>query len=614
MSVTTGEDFGGFVAARWADLEAVAVVAVLDPESARETTTAALVALRSRWPSALEEGAPTATARRELVERLARPPRRRGVPPEPSPVLREAADDPDSSVPAVLFDCLAGEPVLVRAAVAARTVWEVRPDDLALLAGRAGADLAAGIAAATHRLLAAHREARATDGLGPADHRLEDDLADLVHRLAGTAPEPPDPSAIVAERSRRVRRRSLLAGGAVAAAAGAAGWAAFGRERGAATAGPAASSTPTPAGPDDPAWATTRRWPPRGALATDFGIQSLMVRKAPGARLLYADEVHGVRVVVATDSSSDGAGAPGTPLRVWSGAAGVPADQLTEVPLGYPGIFEVEDAVALGVPHPTGAVVLALTRPTLDRAEVSPVVRPTPEGEVERDWSPVPLDAGIGAVLLPQPPGPAARVRCGGYDGPLPRPSTWDVQWDPGLTQREAVTADVAAATGIPSGRLDVDVLTAVIPPGPDREAGGPAETTTAELVTVRTPNGAVVRSLLVSTESPGSSSSYGAPPMVVPRDAADAPAVIPLEGDTARPAFVVVVPGPGAAVRLTSPTTGAGSDAVPLTDHGAVVLVPADHDPELRVRVEDSRGRALYYDAVPPPGSWLYDLWDDQF
>ena len=155
-------------------------------------------------------------------------------------------------MPTALFDGLASEPALVRAAVAARVVWDVGPDTVAALAGRAGADLAADVTAMTHRLLDAHRAARATDGLGPADHRLDDDLADLVQRLAGAAPEPPDPSAVVAGRSRRVRRRSVLAGGAVAAAAGAAGWAAFGGDRGAATAGRHRAAHPPRPGPTTP--------------------------------------------------------------------------------------------------------------------------------------------------------------------------------------------------------------------------------------------------------------------------------------------------------------------------------------------------------------------------
>ena len=615
MSVAPQEDFGGFVAARWADLEAVAVVAVLDPGPARETTTAALVALRSRWPAALEEGAPTTAARRELLGRLARPTRRRGgEPPEPSPLLREAAEDPDSAVPTALFDGLASEPALVRAAVAARVVWDVGPDTVAALAGRAGADLAADVTAMTHRLLDAHRAARATDGLGPADHRLDDDLADLVQRLAGAAPEPPDPSAVVAGRSRRVRRRSVLAGGAVAAAAGAAGWAAFGGDRGAATAGPAPSSTPTPAGPDDPAWATTSRWPPRGTLVTDFAIQALVVRSAPGARLLYADEVHGVRVVVATDPSVDVGGGPGTTVRAWSGPAGLPAEQLTEVTLGYPGIFGAEDVVALAVEHPTGAVVLALTRPTVARAQVSAVVRPTPAGSIERDWTSVPLEAGVGALHLEPAPGSATRFRCGTYDGPLPRPEAWDVQWGEEGARVESVRTQIANALGIAADRLAVDVLRAVVPPRSTGSAGAAGDqTTTAELVTARTPDGAVVRSILVSTASQGSSSWFGAEPTVVPAADAATPAVFPMSDTSGAPFYVVVVPGAGATVRLSSPTTGAESDAVPLTDHAAVVTLPGDYPGDVNVRVEDSDGRAVY-GASPPAGRWLYDLWDAQY
>ncbi len=583
MSVTTEEDFGGFVAARWADLEAVAAVATLDPQRAREATTAALVALRSRWAAALEEGAPTAAARRELLARLAPPSRRpSGVPPEPSPLAREAAEDPGDAVPAALFDCLAGETLLVRAALAARSIWDASPVEVATLAGPAGTDLVADVGTATGRLLGAHRTARADDGLGPADHRLEEDLANLVHRVAGTAPEPPDPSALVVERRRRVRRRSLVVGGAVVAAAGVAGWAAVARSTGTSTAGATPSRTPTPAGPDDPAWATTARWPPRGGLRTDYGVQALVVRATPEARLLYADDVHGVRVVVVASPLEGLPPGDGTGLRAWTAPAGTPAEQLVEMSLAYPGIFGADDVVALGVPRPSGAVVLALTRPVVDSAELSVHVRPTPAGEIERDWTSVPLEAGVGALLLESAPGSATRFRCGTYDGPLPRPQAWDVQWDTEGVRVESVRRQIAAALGVPVGRITTDVLRAVVPPrGTDSADPVTAETTTAELVTARTPEGAVVRTILVSTASQGSSSWFGAEPTVVPAADAAAPAVFPMADPSGTRAYVVVVPGAGATVRLTTPTVDAPkSPPTPITDHGAVVRMAGTEYP----------------------------------
>ncbi|MBD3785096.1 MAG: SigE family RNA polymerase sigma factor, partial [Micrococcales bacterium] len=70
MTRDEGDGFAEFVAARWPELEAVALVALLDAERAREVTTAALAALRGRWSGVVEEGAPTPAARRELVGRL----------------------------------------------------------------------------------------------------------------------------------------------------------------------------------------------------------------------------------------------------------------------------------------------------------------------------------------------------------------------------------------------------------------------------------------------------------------------------------------------------------------------------------------------------------------
>ena len=54
MSTVVDEDFTAFVDARWPDLEAVARVIVLDPQSARSATTAALADLATRWRRTVE--------------------------------------------------------------------------------------------------------------------------------------------------------------------------------------------------------------------------------------------------------------------------------------------------------------------------------------------------------------------------------------------------------------------------------------------------------------------------------------------------------------------------------------------------------------------------------
>ncbi|MGB7817170.1 MAG: hypothetical protein WBL35_00325, partial [Ornithinibacter sp.] len=69
MTLRVEDDFAEFVAARWPDLEAVALVTTLEPRQARDATSAGLARLRADWDEVLEEGAPTLRARREVVAR-----------------------------------------------------------------------------------------------------------------------------------------------------------------------------------------------------------------------------------------------------------------------------------------------------------------------------------------------------------------------------------------------------------------------------------------------------------------------------------------------------------------------------------------------------------------
>ncbi len=609
MTLSAQEDFGGFVAARWGDLEAVALVTTLDPAAAREVTTVALAALRPRWDTLLEEGAPTTAARVALLERLApspRHPRAEGdAASPPADALWAVVSDADDAVAAALLRALAGEEPLVRCALAAEVVWDCPPAETGRLLGRAA--VAEAVEAARDRFAEVHRAARASDGLGPADHRLDGDLEDLVHRLGAVQPEPPDAGSLVGERARRVRRRAVVAGGGVLAAAGVATWWGLAGRSATTPAAARPAVTPSTAGPDDPAWADSNRWPARGVLATDLGVQALVARTTPGGRLLYADDVHDVRCVVARTLQADDVGA-GTQLRVWAGSVGAPAEQLTEVALGYSGIFEVEDVVAVGIPHPTAAALLVLTRPTVDLAQYSLVARPTATGLFSRTWRNVPLTDGVGSVLLDAPTGPAARVRCADYDGPLPTPASW---FDGIHSDGDSMVGEVAAITGYRERDLTEQVVASRLPAGVDLPQLGTGRVTVT-LTLVRTPDGGVVRSIRLAAGGGSRAGWNGYGPFAVPADRALAPfATRTDEYGSGRATWVVTAPPGGTTVQLRSDDADdeALSKVVRVSGHAAVVQTP---DVEgFRVLVRDARGRVLWDDR-PVEGRFAYDIWPE--
>ncbi|MBM6401507.1 hypothetical protein [Phycicoccus sonneratiae] len=609
MTLSAQEDFGGFVVARWGDLEAVALVTTLDPVTAREATTAALATLGPRWAATLEEGSPTTAARRALLERLvparrARPgrPVPGATPPGPAPALAApgAFGTPDDdAVPAALLRALTAEEPLVRCALAAEVVWDTPPPETGRLLGRP--DVEDAVASARERLLAVHRGARADDGLGPADHLLEADLVDLVHRLTTTQPEPPDPDSLVGERVRRVRRRSVVAGGGVLAVAGAAAWWGLAGEEPA----PARRSvaTPSTAGPDDPAWRSSGRWPARGTLATDLGIQALVARAAPAARLLFADDVHDVRCVVAKTLLPDDVGG-GTQLQLWAGSVGAPAEQLTMVPLGYSGIYEVGDVVAVGVPHPSAGVLLVLTRPSIDLAQYSLTARPTPAGLSSRTWRNVRLEAGVGSVLLDAPAGPATRVRCAGYDGPLPAPEAWAVR----DSAEGLLLPDVAAITGHRPEDLRERVVVSRMPASVEVPDLGDGRVTVS-LVIVTTPDGGVVRGVTLATEGPSGNSSIGSSPVVVPADLAEAPYLTRVDDLSGDAVWIVTVPPGGAEVRLRTDDDAGRAVGTSARVHGRAAVLRTPPTDGVAVVVRDARGRVLWDDR-PVEGRDAYDTY----
>ncbi|NHA66649.1 thioesterase domain-containing protein [Phycicoccus flavus] len=627
MTAVVDDDFAGFVAARWPEVEAVALLATLDADAARDLTTAAFADLRAGWSDALASGAPTAAVRRALLVRLPA-----GEPGSVEPVGPVAAGpDPadlvtgavrsgvDDEVARALLTALTREDPVVRAALAADAVWLVSPAELAALLGRDGVALEAATAAARDRVRRAHAEGRRAAGLAPDDGRADADLTELLRTAADSRPGPPDPAALVAERVRGTRRRSLLVGGGAAALAGGAVWWALGGSTARTPAAPVRSAlptvaAPTPTGPDSPVWTLTTNWPARGLLGNDLGIDARVRREAPGSTVVYAGDVDDVRVVVALSPGRDARRRP--VVTVWAGSVGAPAEQLTPVEYGPDSFSGILELVALGLPHPTGATLLVLAPPRATGADFAPVVHPTKAGSAERTFLPVRLRDGVGALHLDAPWGVAARVRSGGYDGPVPAPTGWAYHRPAGQDLVESLPRYVASATGVPRRslrtRLVVDSDT----------AGGVLDPTSqyarsdgrVRLGTTTTPDGAVVRQLEVVDRTPQGTSSLTLSPVVVPARERSAPVVVPLAGappDVAR--YLVVVPGGGADVQLV-PRRGASgprSPRVPL--RGDVVVVPVDRGDgsgRWRLIVRDARGRTTF-DGVPPVGRDLLDPQD---
>ncbi len=133
-------------------------------------------------------------------------------------------------------------------------------------------------------------------------------------------------------------------------------------------------------------------------------------------------------------------------------------------------------------------------------------------------------------------------------------------------------------------------------------DLGLPDGSGAAQLVTVTTPDGAVVRSFWVEVTGPDSSYSAGDGAVVVPATEVAHPALLFLES-----AAVVMVPGPGRTVRLTSPE-GRRSDVTPVLGHVAAIHLPDVALGSPRILVEDSTGRTLY-DGEAPASQPLEDL-----
>jgi hypothetical protein len=630
VTLTVEDDFRAFVAARWPDLEGVAFVVTLDPDTARRVTADALATLHQQWRAALDEGRPGATARRSVLTAAvaaaglgARAVERPVVIPSSSGWADAEEDEP---VLAALEDAVRASTPVERALVGAGSVWGAEPDEVADLLGLPGADVRERALALRARLVAAHDEARAAQGLAPADWALDVDLDAVVENLLRGHGDPPDPAALVEDRRRSVRRRSLVAGGAATVAAGAVAWWVLGRGLDASGAS-TASGTPGrlgPPAPGDPSWEKVSSWTARGSLATDPRVQGLVISHSNGAsRLLFADDVEGRRLVV---TGTLNAGTEDLILQAWHGAQGDDPASMKEVPFQSPFVGGRQDGFAMALPTDPGTLLVVLAHPGVTEAAYSPTVFPTVEGTVHRDWVDVPLRAGVGAVPWEEDAGPALRARAGDFDGPvIGTVQTWVGQsgTDALAGFTEETTRHVAAAIGLPVDKVRTEVVTDAIVGGSviDATAISPAGGDgRVRVLRTTTWDGVVVRSVRVVDDGRSEMSWLDLePPAVLPATTPDDEPVVVRLND-ARPGlgrFLVVAPG-AARVQLlsTSPNAYPVSKVTDTRKGVAVVeVINADDAAAFRLVRRDRSGRRLGR-GVPQQTRDLLDLWpaEDRF
>ncbi|HSO64261.1 MAG TPA: hypothetical protein VLQ78_04085, partial [Ornithinibacter sp.] len=412
----------------------------------------------------------------------------------------EPADDP---VLGALADTLRAATPVQRAVVAGHAGWGAEPEEMAALLGMPPADVRAAADALRGRLGAAHDRAREAVGLGPAGWALDRDLDDAVTAVLRDQGDPPDPAALVAARTRRVRRRSVVVAGLATTGVAAALWAVGrGATSGTSAARPTEPATPPPG---DPSWASTSTWAPRGALGSDDGVRALVIaRTPPGSRLLWADEVGDRRIVVARLAESrEGA----TTLAVWSGPRGAEPALLEEVPLTVREVTGTDSSAAVVVPDGSGAtgLLVLLTSPRLLRCSHSATVVFTSAGGTRRRWTEVGLVDGVGTSLVPGPPGPALRVRLGRLEGAPAGTQQVTLGYGTGgdvaTSLLSAVGPFALAATGPPRPGFTNEVVFDAPAPGDVIDPGAivaqPREGRVA-VVHTTTPEGALLRSVRV--------------------------------------------------------------------------------------------------------------------
>ncbi len=514
--------------------------------------------------------------------------------------------DPDEVVVTALLPVVRRAAPLERAVLAAATVWGLDPGRVADLLGMPPAPVRDADLAVRRRLLGAHTAARAAAGWEPAEWALDRDLEDALDLLLADHADPPDAVALVDERHRRVRRRSVVLGTGATLAAGAA---AFWFVDGVAT-GTASEAAPQPPRPGDPVWTRTSSWPARGRLAADDRVAALVAGASPRANLLWADDLAGQRVVVAATADASGTG--GTLVRMWTGPRGAAADTLLPTGLVRDRVTFIDDvvpvAVEAGPDDEDGAgAVLLLARPTVLEASYSPVVAYARNGGVGRQWTEVGLRDGVATIALRGPMPPTFRVRLDGFDaGPLgatslglPVPDDPKAPLGDGLL--EALGPFVAACTGLPvsavqstvvlEAAVDGDVLVPLA--SGERAARGRVVVAHTTL-----PSGALLRTVRVAGDGRG-----GVGPVDVETTRAIASTETPVPFATRLPGFsedvsrfLVVAPGAARAQLVgTASNTYPASEVTALRGGtGVLEIADARRAALYRLVTWDRRGRKL--------------------
>ena len=608
MTVTAEEDFRDFVIARWGELEPVAQLVTLDAPAARRVTTDALADLHGQWAHLLDEGMPGAAARRTVLAGALAAARHHSSA-RVGGAARPGHDDLDAEpvevVVTALLPVVRRAAPLERAVLAAATVWGLDPGRVADLLGMPPAPVRDADLAVRRRLLGAHTAARAAAGWEPAEWALDRDLEDALDLLLADHADPPDAVALVDERHRRVRRRSVVRGTGATLVAGAA---AFWFVDGVAT-GTASEAAPQPPRPGDPVWTRTSSWPARGRLATDDRVAALVAGASPRVNLLWADDLAGQRVVVAA-TVDDGTG--GTLVRMWTGPRGASADTLLPTGLVRDRVTFIDDvvpvAVEAGPDDEDGAgAVLLLARPTVLEASYSPVVAYARNGGVGRQWTEVGLRDGVATVALRGPMPPTFRVRLDGFDaGPLgatslglPVPADPTAPLGDGLL--EALGPFVAACTGLPVSAVQSTVVLEAAVDGEVLVPLAPGERAARGRVVVAhtaLPSGALLRTVRVAGDGRG-----GVGPVDVETTRAIASNETPVPFATRLPGFtedvsrfLVVAPGAARAQLVgTASNTYPASEVTALRGGtGVLEIADARRAALYRLVTWDRRGRKL--------------------
>ena len=608
MTVTAEEDFRDFVIARWGELEPVAQLVTLDAPTARRVTTDALADLHGQWAHLLDEGMPGAAARRTVLAGALAAARHHSSA-RVGCAARPGHDDLDAEpvevVVTALLPVVRRAAPLERAVLAAATVWGLDPGRVADLLGMPPAPVRDADLAVRRRLLGAHTAARAAAGWEPAEWALDRDLEDALDLLLADHADPPDAVALVDERHRRVRRRSVVLGTGATLAAGAA---AFWFVDGVAT-GTASEAAPQPPRPGDPVWTRTSSWPARGRLAADDRVAALVAGASPGANLLWADDLAGQRVVVAA-TVDDGTG--GTLVRMWTGPRGAAADTLLPTGLVRDRVTFIDDVVPIAVEagpndEDGAGAVLLLARPTVLEASYSPIVAYARNGGVGRQWTEVGLRDGVATVALRGPMPPTFRVRLDGFDaGPLgatslglPVPADPTAPLGDGLL--EALGPFVAACTGLPASAVQSSVVLEAAVDGDvlvPLASGERAARGRVVVAHTALPSGALLRTVRVAGDGRG-----GVGPVDVETTRAIASNETPVPFATRLPGFtedvsrfLVVAPGAARAQLVgTASNTYPASEVTALRGGtGVLQIADARRAALYRLVTWDRRGRKL--------------------